>query len=65
MTTPLTPGVHQTATVHHFLPKEKQSGGSSTTEDIPRAPEFSDDTLALRFTDAHLADLRYVQKWGK
>src|SRR6187431_1669268 len=30
-----------------------------------RPAEFSDDTLALRFTDEHLNDLRYVQKWGR
>ena len=34
------------------------------TEEV-RPAEFSDDTLALRFTDEHLNDLRYVQKWGR
>jgi putative DNA primase/helicase len=29
------------------------------------SPEFSDDWLARRFTEAHCADLRYVAGWGK
>ena len=43
---------------------EKNRDLQRADEEI-RPAEFSDDTLALRFTDAHLADLRYVQKWGK
>ncbi len=30
-----------------------------------RPPEFSDESLALRFTARHEADLRYVAAWGK
>jgi putative DNA primase/helicase len=30
-----------------------------------RAPEFSDEALALRFAERHAADLRYVAAWGK
>src|SRR5436190_7342983 len=28
------------------------------------APEFSDDALALEFTERHAHELRYVAKWG-
>ena len=28
------------------------------------SPEFSEDRLALRFTDSHGKDLRYVAEWG-
>jgi len=30
-----------------------------------RAPEFSDENLALRFADTHKDRLRYVAKWGR
>jgi hypothetical protein len=28
------------------------------------SPEFSDDALALEFTQRHKHELRYVAKWG-
>lgn len=31
----------------------------------PRPPEYADDALALRFTEEHKDELRYVQGWGK
>jgi putative DNA primase/helicase len=33
--------------------------------DAPRPPEFSDDTLALRFTELYGANLRYTAAWGR
>ena len=33
-------------------------------DDAP-PPEFSDETLALRFADQHESDLRYVAAWGR
>jgi hypothetical protein len=30
-----------------------------------RAPEFSEEALALRFAARHASDLRYVAEWGK
>lgn len=33
--------------------------------DDPRPPEFSDDALALRFSECHGATLRYVAVWGR
>lgn len=30
-----------------------------------RPPEFSDESLALRFTEKHARDLRYVATWGR
>jgi len=38
-------------------------GEPTSREDI--SPEFSEDRLALRFTDRHGKDLRYVDEWGK
>ena len=31
----------------------------------PRPPEFSDESLALRFAEEHAEDLRFVDMWGK
>ena len=31
----------------------------------PRAPAYSDDALALQFSELHAAELRYVAEWGK
>jgi putative DNA primase/helicase len=33
--------------------------------DADRPPEYSDDGLALRFTERHRHELRYVAAWGK
>jgi putative DNA primase/helicase len=33
--------------------------------ELRRAPEFSDDQLALRFAERHALDLRFVATWGK
>lgn len=33
--------------------------------EVDRPPTFSDDALALRFTDRHGDDLRFVAAWGK
>lgn len=33
--------------------------------ELRRAPEFSDDQLALRFAERHALDLRFVSTWGK
>ena len=38
---------------------------SAAQDDEIRPAEFSDDTLALRFTGDHLDNLRHVQKWGR
>jgi putative DNA primase/helicase len=40
-------------------------GGFSIDCDLDRAPEFSDERLALRFAEYHKDDLRYVAAWGK
>ena len=37
----------------------------SAADDEIRPAEFSDDTLALRFSDGRLNTLRYVQKWNR
>jgi phage/plasmid-associated DNA primase len=44
--------------------RQKQvQAGRADHPNIP--PEFSDDALALRFTDEHQDELRYVARWGK
>src|ERR1700730_682831 len=45
-----------------FLDDDKPPNGE-THAAIP--PEFSEDRLALRFTERHGIDLRYVSEWGK
>jgi putative DNA primase/helicase len=35
------------------------------SEEEPRPPAFSEESLALRFADQHADDLRYVDLWGK
>jgi putative DNA primase/helicase len=46
--------------------------GSSATESGPkleiadaRPPEYSDESLALRFSEKHAGDARFVAAWGK
>src|SRR5215510_8962681 len=41
----------------------RQTGAPPNGEAI--APEFSEDSLALRFADLHADKLRYVAAWGK
>ena len=46
--------------------RRARSGGPADDEPPSnRPPEFSDDALALRFTEAHGGELRYVAAWGK
>ena len=39
--------------------------GGAKNASIIRPPEFSDESLALRFAARHEADLRHVASWGK
>ena len=60
-------------TIEVGAPKAKRNGtkedemrdSSDDADSEIRPSEFSDDTLALRFTDGHLNSLRFVQKWGR
>ncbi len=45
--------------------RRKRNGAGSPDQEAPRAPEFSDEVLALRFADQHQDDFRYVAPWGK
>lgn len=40
-------------------------GGKFSPEPVDIPAEFSDDALALRFTEEHGSDLRYVSAWGR
>ena len=40
----------------------KTLGGDDV--DVDRAPEFSDEAIALRFAKRHKSSLRFVNKWG-
>src|SRR5690242_1065671 len=35
------------------------------TDEVDRPPEFTDEALALRFTELHKHRLRYVAAWGR
>jgi putative DNA primase/helicase len=43
---------------------ESASDVPSDDDDL-RPPEFSDESLALRFAELHKNDLRYVAPWGR
>jgi putative DNA primase/helicase len=45
--------------------KSSPEDQNAEADDQSRPPEFSDDTLALRFTELHGADLRYTAAWGR
>jgi putative DNA primase/helicase len=51
------------ATVHQFSRRDADSAESEPQ--AARAPEFSDEALALRFADKHAGDLRYVAEMGR
>ena len=68
MIDPSTAGDHPTHFIEEGAPKKDNNVVrlySTETDDAIRPSEFSDDTLALRFTDQHVNVLRYVQKWGR
>lgn len=45
---------------------EMQRATAAILEDpLPDLPQFSEENLALRFTEKHAADLRYVDAWSK
>ncbi len=43
----------------------KRARGVSAQASNHRAPEYSDDALALRFTEKHAHELQFVAAWGK
>ena len=43
----------------------RDAKNSPPDEEDSRPPEFTDESLALRFTDLHRDPLRYVAAWGK
>ena len=45
--------------------KERFKKGGDGGEKKTKAPAFSEDAIALRFTEIHGDDLRYVAPWGK
>jgi putative DNA primase/helicase len=45
-------------------PEDDADGGKIIDLDVHRAPEFSEEALALRFANQHASRLRYVAKWG-
>lgn len=47
------------------LSKRSETPTNDEAVTDPRPPEFSDETLALRFTERHADDLRFVAAWGR
>jgi putative DNA primase/helicase len=53
------------------MPRDKtpaeaiRDGLAAIEDEVPRPPEFSDESLALRFADRHKDRLRYVAAWGR
>lgn len=45
--------------------EQQRARDKAEGEEDPRPPEFTDESLALRFADRHADDLRYVAAWGK
>jgi putative DNA primase/helicase len=45
--------------------KARRVAKSCSEEVTDRPPEFTDEALALRFTELHKAQLRYVATWGR
>ena len=47
-------------------PKRVNGGAQGAVDkDLVTSPEFSDDSIALKFAAKHHEDLRYVDAWGK
>jgi putative DNA primase/helicase len=59
----LTPGDKGDCTVKHYPPK--QNGVADATPQDLRAPEFSDESLALLFAECNSSSMRYVAALGK
>jgi putative DNA primase/helicase len=47
-----------------YKPKLNGNAGDHVNSE-PRPPEFSDETLALRFAERHAGRLRYVAVWSR
>ncbi|MCH7973585.1 MAG: hypothetical protein IH949_06815, partial [Bacteroidetes bacterium] len=45
--------------------KDRFKKGSGGGDKETKAPAFSEDAIALTFTELHGGDLRYVAPWGK
>ena len=47
------------------VPAERPGELADEDESPDRAPEYSDEALALKFAELHVDELRYVALWGK
>src|SRR5689334_8587318 len=52
-------------TLDDAVAKARRVAKSCSEEITDRPPEFTDEALALRFTELHKERLRYVASWGK
>ena len=52
-------------TLDEAVRRARRSISSSLAGENFRAPEFSDEALALRFADRHADSMRYVDSWGR
>ena len=54
------------ADIHDLLDEMIRRGGApKDLNDDDRPPQYADEGLALRFTNAYLNDLRFVNLWGR
>jgi putative DNA primase/helicase len=52
-------------TLDEAVAKARRVAKDCSEEVVDRPPEFTDEALALRFTELHKDRLRYVAPWGK
>src|SRR5580704_9418570 len=52
-------------TLDSEVQKARRAAQSISDDEPDRPPAFSDEALAVRFTDRHNDRLRYVAKWGR
>jgi putative DNA primase/helicase len=55
----------RTETLDDAVRTARRAAHIATDDDPDRPPAFTDEALALRFTDQHKARLRFVATWGK
>lgn len=53
------------ADIHDLFDEMMKRGGGPKDVDVDIPPQYADEALALRFSDAHEDDLRFVNLWGR
>lgn len=53
------------ADIHDLFDEMMKRGGGPKDVDVDIPPQYADEALALRFSDVHEDDLRFVNLWGR